>query len=389
MLFTNYSTKSYDKTSTYFYAIEGSLLFGFNIFLVCRFLSSKYHRAQKDSLLIVGCLIFDTIFGLTYMCTGIYRLPPLYSYEYFPAISKWECIGTPALLFIIITPTAGAFALITSLDRFYCAMFPIKYLKLRTRYALIVMVAPYIVALAPIIKAIVDSYPYRFIKNEPMTCNLNNALTRGNFTILRMIRVVFTLFCVIVYIPISIKMYRLNLTAVDNDPVMKTIAEKWYEFEASPKQRIIVDDGLRYIREANRRGEVFDVLLIDVSYNELRPLMAPVEAFLADDEIAQMEKVLKKDGAVIVNIVTRHENMDKADHVHFAYSRHFPSCYFMQFAKYNKMLFCSKKEKNSWLDNRDELYNRFEMIDKKLEFNLFEESNVKDQEKTKDQTNKS
>ncbi|RCN41958.1 hypothetical protein ANCCAN_12063 [Ancylostoma caninum] len=170
---------------------------------------------------------------------------------------------------------------------------------------------------------------------------------------------------------------------------MKIIAKKWYEFEASPKQRIIVDDGLRYIREANRRGEKYDVLLIDVSYNEHRPLMAPVEEFLADDEIAQMEKILKKDGAVIVNIVTRIENMDKADHVHFAYSRHFPSCYFMQFAKYNKMLFCSKKEKNSWLDNRDELYNRFEMIDKKLDFNLFEESNAKDHEKTKDQTNKS
>ncbi|KAL6724556.1 hypothetical protein Aduo_019436 [Ancylostoma duodenale] len=180
----------------------------------------------------------------------------------------------------------------------------------------------------------------------------------------------------------------LNLTAVDNDPVMKIIAEKWYEFEASPKQRIIVDDGLRYIREANRRGEKYDVLLIDVSYNEHRPLMAPVEEFLAADEIAQMEKVLKKDGAVIVNIVTRNENIDKADHVHFAYSRHFPSCYFMQFAKYNKMLFCSKKEKNSWLDNRDELYNRFEMIDKKLDFNLFGESNAKDNEKTKDQTNK-
>ncbi|KAK6760010.1 hypothetical protein RB195_021512 [Necator americanus] len=108
---------------------------------------------------------------------------------------------------------------------------------------------------------------------------------------------------------------KLNLTAVDNDPVMKIIAEKWYEFKSTSMQRIIVDDGLRYIREANKRGERYDVLLIDVSYNEKRALMAPVEEFLADDEISEMNKILNKNGAVIVNIVTRHEDLDQADRV--------------------------------------------------------------------------
>uniref|UniRef100_A0A7I4Z1B8 Methyltransferase-like protein n=1 Tax=Haemonchus contortus TaxID=6289 RepID=A0A7I4Z1B8_HAECO len=166
---------------------------------------------------------------------------------------------------------------------------------------------------------------------------------------------------------------KLNVTTIDNDPVMKIIAEKWYEFEKSPMQRIIVDDGLRYIRQAVKRGESYDVLLIDVSYNDHRPLMAPVEDFLASDEIEQMKAIIKEDGAVIVNIVTRRDTMDEADRVHFAYSRHFPSCYFMQFGKYDKMLFCSKKQKNSWLDNRDDLYHRFQAIDEKLGFMLFRE----------------
>ncbi|KAK6037113.1 hypothetical protein COOONC_25382, partial [Cooperia oncophora] len=43
-------------------------------------------------------------------------------------------------------------------------------------------------------------------------------------------------------------------------------------------------------------GELFDVLLIDVSYNENRPLMAPVEGFLDSDEIEKMNEVIKKDG---------------------------------------------------------------------------------------------
>ncbi|VDM59182.1 unnamed protein product [Angiostrongylus costaricensis] len=47
---------------------------------------------------------------------------------------------------------------------------------------------------------------------------------------------------------------QLNVTVVDNDPVMKAIARKWYEFESTSTQRIIVDDGLRYIREGVQRG---------------------------------------------------------------------------------------------------------------------------------------
>ncbi|KAK5974473.1 hypothetical protein GCK32_002808 [Trichostrongylus colubriformis] len=165
----------------------------------------------------------------------------------------------------------------------------------------------------------------------------------------------------------------LNVTAIDIDPVMKKVAEKWYEFEETPLHRIIVDDGLRYVRQAVKRGELYDVILIDVSYNDDRPLMAPVEEFLVADEIAKINEAIKKDGAVIVNIVTRRQNLDLADRVHFQYSRHFPSCYFMQFAKFDKMLFCSKKEKNSWLDNRDELYNRFRETDKRLQLGLYNE----------------
>ncbi|KAK5971636.1 hypothetical protein GCK32_008066, partial [Trichostrongylus colubriformis] len=92
--------------STYLYAVEGSILFVFNSFAVFRYLRDSNLRVQRDSLLIVGCLIFDTLFGITYMSSGFYRIPFLFKYKDFPAVTKWQCIGTPALLFIIITPTA-------------------------------------------------------------------------------------------------------------------------------------------------------------------------------------------------------------------------------------------------------------------------------------------
>ncbi|PIO69219.1 hypothetical protein TELCIR_08967 [Teladorsagia circumcincta] len=40
----------------------------------------------------------------------------------------------------------------------------------------------------------------------------------------------------------------------------------------------------------------------------------------------------------------------------------------------SKMLFCSKKEKNSWLDNREELHDRFKVIDERLQFGLYDEA---------------
>ncbi|VDL73602.1 unnamed protein product [Nippostrongylus brasiliensis] len=102
----------------------------------------------------------------------------------------------------------GLFALVTSFDRFYCVMFPIRYIRRRIRYAFVIMFSPYIIAVAPILIAVMGSYPYRFIEDQPATCNLANALTAGNFLMLRCIRIVTTLSCVMIYIPIFIKMYK-------------------------------------------------------------------------------------------------------------------------------------------------------------------------------------
>ncbi|VDK65598.1 unnamed protein product [Cylicostephanus goldi] len=46
----------------------------------------------------------------------------------------------------------------------------------------------------------------------------------------------------------------LNVTIVDIDPVMLKVAKKWFGFAESPLHRIIIDDGVRYIHDAVRRG---------------------------------------------------------------------------------------------------------------------------------------
>ncbi|KAK6760016.1 hypothetical protein RB195_021515 [Necator americanus] len=168
----------------------------------------------------------------------------------------------------------------------------------------------------------------------------------------------------------TMKNQKLNVTVVEIDPVMKKIAEKWFDFQESPLHRIIIDDGVRFMYEAAKRGEKYNVVLLDVSYNIILPLMGPTQDFLKDDVIASMRAITANDGAAIINTVTSKDARDAANAVHFAYSRHYPSCYFMEHAGRDKMLFCSAKKKNSWLDNRDELYNRYIAVDDALGFQL-------------------
>ncbi|CAJ0597600.1 unnamed protein product [Cylicocyclus nassatus] len=164
----------------------------------------------------------------------------------------------------------------------------------------------------------------------------------------------------------------LNITVVDIDPVMKKIATKWFGFAESPLHRIVVDDGVRYIHGAAKRGEKYDVLIIDLCYNIPVPMMCPIMEFLDDGLIASMRDITAENGAVIVIIITqRGYSKEIQDKVYFIYSRHFPSCYFIGHSKKEKMLFCSAKENNSYLNNTDKrFYNRFLTVDNTLGFDL-------------------
>ncbi|KAL6729383.1 hypothetical protein Aduo_000441 [Ancylostoma duodenale] len=109
----------------------------------------------------------------------------------------------------------------------------------------------------------------------------------------------------------TMKNQKLNVTVVDIDPVMKKVAEKWYGFEGSPLHRIIVQDGVDFLRDAVKRGEKYNVVLIDVSYNIILDFMGPTDEFLREDVIKSMRTVIVDTGAVIVNIFADKGAKDK------------------------------------------------------------------------------
>ncbi|KAK6062309.1 hypothetical protein COOONC_00019 [Cooperia oncophora] len=150
------------------------------------------------------------------------------------------------------------------------------------------------------------------------------------------------------------------------------------------------------MRKQTNGGVKYNAVLLDVCYNVPRAMMCPIEEFLSDDVIDAMKAITSSNGrafkvftplsvlrsigalvinsnnlgAVIVNIITSRDRTDEADRLNFLFSRHFPSCYLMADGKVDRMLFCSAKENNSWLNNRDELYNRYVAVDAALGFKL-------------------
>ncbi|KAK6062310.1 hypothetical protein COOONC_00020 [Cooperia oncophora] len=53
--------------------------------------------------------------------------------------------------------------------------------------------------------------------------------------------------------------HTIAVTVVDIDPVMKRIAEKWYDFQESPNHQIVIEDGVRFVREAAKKGSLLTI----------------------------------------------------------------------------------------------------------------------------------
>ncbi|VDM49991.1 unnamed protein product [Toxocara canis] len=88
----------------------------------------------------------------------------------------------------------------------------------------------------------------------------------------------------------------VNVTAVEIDASMVEIAKKYFGFIEDERQHCVVDDGVNFIRECVRKGEKFDVVILDACKNVIELVEAPVKAFLESNAVQLMSQVIAKDG---------------------------------------------------------------------------------------------
>uniref|UniRef100_A0A914EK80 G-protein coupled receptors family 1 profile domain-containing protein n=1 Tax=Acrobeloides nanus TaxID=290746 RepID=A0A914EK80_9BILA len=99
--------------------------------------------------------------------------------------------------------------LISAIDRMISVFLPTKYIQLSVRYAYLLVFCSFICVIPTfVISAITSSY-FNVEYNVPKICNLQNGVTVEMFQVLRGIRIVATITGAVMYLPISIKVYRV------------------------------------------------------------------------------------------------------------------------------------------------------------------------------------
>ncbi|EGT43520.1 hypothetical protein CAEBREN_00933 [Caenorhabditis brenneri] len=158
-------------------------------------------------VVIGACLFFDVIFGITYFSAGVYRAILVFVYDRFPLVSMWDCFMTiHNQFFIIVTIMAGIVLVFTAIDRFICVFFPFQYIKLHVEYAYMLMFIPYLMIIPLWIPGAIGAYEKASVKNYTMNCLMNQALPTDYYVLYRTIRILTTIACIFIYLPIFIKM---------------------------------------------------------------------------------------------------------------------------------------------------------------------------------------
>ncbi|KAK6760022.1 hypothetical protein RB195_021519 [Necator americanus] len=160
---------------------------------------------------------------------------------------------------------------------------------------------------------------------------------------------------------------KLNITVVDIDPVMKTVAEKWYGFVETDMHRILVEDGVKFIKKD--QDVKYDAILVDLCSNERGPLLCPIEAFLKDDVISNLNYNLVDTGVLIVNIITPPALFEAvSQRVLKRYEEHFTFCVLLPSGAHDRMLFCFKY--HPWNNDPNRLHQNVLRMDQELGFHL-------------------
>ncbi|KAK8737067.1 hypothetical protein OTU49_004784 [Cherax quadricarinatus] len=134
---------------------------------------------------------------------------------------------------------------------------------------------------------------------------------------------------------------QVRVTAVDLDPAVVEIAQKWFGFIPDVRLTVEVSDGIDYIHKAVELGRHYDAILFDVDSKDTGAGMScPPRAFVDTVFLHVVKRCLTSAGVLIINLVCRDHQLQQ-DVINDVKST-FPSVLRQQIPdQVNCVLFCS------------------------------------------------
>ncbi|EFO15867.2 hypothetical protein LOAG_12643 [Loa loa] len=155
----------------------------------------------------------------------------------------------------------------------------------------------------------------------------------------------------------------INITAIELEQGMYEIAKKYFGLIEDNYQRVIIEDGLRYLQKTSSSQSKFNVIFIDACYDRIvDEVMCPVEAFMLKQNLHIVKKALTKNGIVVLSVLTFEEN--ELRKIQKRYTDVFGSCHLITdgLNLVNHVLACGEYRRNKakFVRKLKEIYQKFE-----------------------------
>ncbi|KAK5968311.1 hypothetical protein GCK32_006629, partial [Trichostrongylus colubriformis] len=138
---------------------------------------------------------------------------------------------------------------------------------------------------------------------------------------------------------------KINLTTIELDPDMPRIASDWFGLRQSPTNKVVIEDGVKFVHSAAIRGEKYKAILLDACYNVIsEPGLCPVKQFMKPEVIASIAKILERDGVLSINVLGRPGQAEQHSRKMISlYKGYFATAFYVTLAG-QRVLFCSHRK---------------------------------------------
>ncbi|PAV85886.1 hypothetical protein WR25_09136 [Diploscapter pachys] len=167
---------------------------------------------------------------------------------------------------------------------------------------------------------------------------------------------------------------KINMTSVDILPITRLIAKSWFGFEETDTQRIIIQDGIEFIRNAAKYQIKYDVILIDVAGSQIEnddETVCPTPAFLKEETLENLQQMLLPNGTFIMDLIyTKHQYNETLNTlIKDRLLTYFDDCY-QEFngVMAETMMYCSFEKGNNPIENPLLFVQRYDKIRPLLSF---------------------